>query len=62
MTSKCPRVQKRMECFECGYLASEAQYFIVHTGPEGKTTYGLDPIYGHSIPDPGHRGTGRKRA
>lgn len=44
----CERVDKRIECTECGYPASEALYFLTDDGQA------IEPITKAAIPDPGH--------
>ena len=53
--SKCPRVEARIECPECGYPASESYYYL----PWSPSRYGrdvaLEPLTLREIRDPGHK-------
>lgn len=48
--NKCPRVQARIECPECGYPFSEAYYALSETQREANSDWA------HPDGDPGHIG------
>ena len=51
----CPRVQQHIECPECGYPASEAQYYLESCYICDEGTHAVEPLTNVLRKDPGHK-------